>query len=142
VVVDDLELLYALETGEGVVQLVQRRPDELGRSLLEDRDEVRLRRRVAGGEKRYFVASLGETVGEERDDPLDAPVARGRDGEPDRAENGDLQAYASSTLTAASSRWTFQVLSNARTPASLSDPAQEGNSGGATVSSTCRPWSG
>ena len=103
-VVDDLELLCALEAGEGVVQLVQRRPDELGRSLQEDGDEVRLRRRVAGGEKRYFVASLGETVGEERDDPLDTPVASGRDGEPDRAENRDLQVYASSTLTAASSR--------------------------------------
>jgi hypothetical protein len=104
VVVDDLELLCTLEAGEGVVQLMQRRPDEFGRSLLEDGDEVRLRRRVAGGEKRYFVASLGETVGEERDDPLDTPVASGRDGEPDRAENSDLQAYASSTLTAASSR--------------------------------------
>jgi len=104
VVVDDLELLCALEAGEGVVQLVQRRPDELGRSILENGDEFRLRGRVAGGEQRYFVAALGETVGEERDDPLDAPVARGRDGEPDRAENGDLQAYASSTLTAASSR--------------------------------------
>jgi hypothetical protein len=92
VVVDDLELLCALEAGQGVVQLVQRRPDELGRSLLEDGDEVRFRRRVAGGEKRYFVASLGEPVGEERDDPLDAPVARGRNREPDRTENGDLQA--------------------------------------------------
>jgi hypothetical protein len=125
-----------------VVQLVQRRPDELGRRLLEDGDEVGLRRRVAGGEESDFVASLGKAVGEERDDPLDAPVTRGRDREPDRAEDGDLQAYASSILTAPSSRWTFQVLSNARTPASLSDPAQEGNSGGATVSSTCRPWSG
>jgi hypothetical protein len=91
-VVDDLELLCALEATEGMVQLVQRRPDELRRSLLEDRDEVRLRRRVAGGEKRDLVASLGQTVGEERDDPLDTPVARGRDGEPDRAENGDPQA--------------------------------------------------
>ena len=103
-VVDDLELLCTLEAGEGVVQLMQRRPDEFGWSLLEDGDEIRFRRRVAGGEKRYFVASLDETVGEERDDPLDAPVARGRDGEPDRAENRDLQAYPSSTLTAASSR--------------------------------------
>jgi len=92
VIVDDLELLCTLEAGEGVMQLVQRRPDELGRSLLENGDEVRFRRRVAGGKKRYFVASLGETVGEERDDPLDAPVARGRNREPDRAENGDLQA--------------------------------------------------
>jgi hypothetical protein len=38
------------------------------------------------------MASLGEAVGEERDDPLDAPVAGWRDGEPDRAEDGDLQA--------------------------------------------------
>jgi hypothetical protein len=36
VVVDDLELLCALEAGEGMVQLVQRRPDELRRRLLEN----------------------------------------------------------------------------------------------------------
>jgi hypothetical protein len=139
VVVDDVELDRPLEAVEGMVQLVVGRPDELGRRILEDVSELRRRRGIPGSEERDVVTALDEAVREQRDDPLDAPVARRRDGKPDRAEDGDFQPQSSSTLTVPCSSCTFQILSKARTPASLSDPAQEGNSSGATVSSTCRP---
>src|SRR5206468_2506610 len=128
------------EARERVMQLVFGAPDELGRGFGEDSRELCGGLRLPRGEERDVVAPLDEPVGEQRDDPFDAAITRRRHREPHWAQDRDL--HASSMRTCPSSRRTSHTLSKARTPASLSEPAHEGNSGGAIVASVWTRWSG
>ena len=141
VVVDDVEVVRTLEARERMAELDLGVADLLRRCLVVDGDELGLRARVPGGEERHLMPGADESLGEKRDDPLDPAVARRRHREPDRAENGDLHSAASTSMCPFSSR-TSQLRSNARTPESLSEPSQEGNSAGASDTTACLAGSG
>ena len=116
VVVDHVEVVRALEARERVADLGLRAADLLARRDCVDERQLGLRVRVAGREQRHVVPRVDETVGEQRDDPLDPAVAGRRNGEPHRREDRDL--HSPFTLTRPSSSRTSQTRSNARTPAS------------------------
>src|SRR5436190_5478267 len=139
-VVDDVEVPGALVTGECVVQLGDRPADQVADRVLVGEVELRLRVGVAGGEEGDFVAGVDEAVGEQGNDPFDAAVTLGRNGEPHRRYDRDPH-WSSSTCTVPSSTRTSHCRSYARTPVSRIRPTHEGSSG-ATVSSTWRSWSG
>src|SRR5581483_8601201 len=114
--------------------------DLVARRLLEDVVERRLGPRLARGEERDLVTRVDEAVGQQPDDPLDAPVAGGRHGEPGRREDGDPHP-AASMPTRPSSTSTSQWPSKALMPESRIPSAHAGSSG-ASLSSACRSLSG
>ena len=124
-VVDHVEVAVAREALERVLELPERLPDPLARGAVEDGVELRAGVRVARGEERDVVTGVREPVGEQRDDPLDPAVARRRDGEPHRAEDGDLHAALTLTLPAVDAH-VPRASRSARTPSSSSPSTQAG----------------